>query len=59
MSRDASHLCDYARGIKAKQLDKGIDDTFVSIVRVEVSFSLIDFHYRLDGEKQYVTGMKG
>jgi hypothetical protein len=41
-----------------KQLDNGIDDTFVSSVREEVSFALIDFQDQLDGEKPYASGMK-
>jgi hypothetical protein len=40
-----------------KQLDDGIDDTFVSSVREEVSFALIDFQDQLDGERPYAPGM--
>jgi hypothetical protein len=39
-------------------LDDGIDDTFVSRVREEVSFALIDLQDQLDGEKPYAPGMK-
>jgi hypothetical protein len=45
-----------ARGVK--QLDNGIDDTFVSSVREEVSFASIDFQDSLDGEKPYASGLK-
>ena len=40
----ASHTITIKPGVKGvKQLDNGIDDTFVSSVREEVSFALIDF----------------
>jgi hypothetical protein len=41
-----------------KQLDDGIDDTFVSSVREGVSFASIDFQDQVDGEKRYASGMK-
>ena len=37
------HAANLVNGIGARQLDEGIDDTFVSSVRDEVSFALIDF----------------
>jgi hypothetical protein len=40
-----------------KQLDEGIDDTFLSSVREEVSFALIDFRTNWM-EKSRASGMK-
>ena len=39
-------------------MDNGIDDTFVSSVREEVSFASIDFQDWLDREKPRAAGMK-
>jgi hypothetical protein len=39
-------------------LDYGIDDTFVSSVKEEVSFALIDFQDEPDGEKPYASGIE-
>ena len=39
-------------------MDEGIDDTFVSSVREEGSFALIDFQDKLDAEKPHASGMK-
>jgi hypothetical protein len=41
-----------------KQLDDGIANTFVSAMRDEVFFALIDFQDSLDGEKPYASGSK-
>jgi hypothetical protein len=43
--------------VGVKQLDNGIDDTFASSLRDEVSVTLIEFKDSLDGEKPRASGM--